>query len=138
MAKLIGRLFFDFPAGLPGMSLLLLRAVLGLAILTRGGLCVEQPHPSPLVWLVGASAFLAGTFLTVGFLTPLAGAAIAAGAAGMWFSLLPVCATTGADSTTSLMFGCAILAAVVGLGPGAFSVDARLFGRREIIIPLSR
>jgi hypothetical protein len=24
---------------------------------------------------------------------------------------------------------------VAGLGPGAFSVDARLFGRREIIIP---
>jgi hypothetical protein len=25
--------------------------------------------------------------------------------------------------------------AVVFLGPGAFSLDARLFGRREIIIP---
>jgi len=23
----------------------------------------------------------------------------------------------------------------IGLGPGAFSVDARVFGRREIIIP---
>jgi uncharacterized membrane protein YphA (DoxX/SURF4 family) len=28
-----------------------------------------------------------------------------------------------------------IAAAVVCLGPGAFSLDARLFGRREIIIP---
>jgi hypothetical protein len=25
--------------------------------------------------------------------------------------------------------------AIIGLGPGAFSVDARVFGRREIIIP---
>ena len=32
----------------------------------------------------------------------------------------------------------AISAALVLLGPGAFSVDARLFGRREIIIPEGR
>ena len=29
----------------------------------------------------------------------------------------------------------AMSAALVLLGPGAFSLDARLFGRREIIIP---
>jgi hypothetical protein len=28
--------------------------------------------------------------------------------------------------------------ALVLLGPGAFSLDARLFGRREIIIPVGR
>jgi hypothetical protein len=32
----------------------------------------------------------------------------------------------------------AISAALVLLGPGAFSLDARLFGRREIIIPEGR
>jgi len=32
----------------------------------------------------------------------------------------------------------AISAALVLLGPGAFSLDARLFGRRKIIIPESR
>jgi uncharacterized membrane protein YphA (DoxX/SURF4 family) len=30
-----------------------------------------------------------------------------------------------------------IVVALVCLGPGAFSLDARLFGRREIIIPSS-
>ena len=32
----------------------------------------------------------------------------------------------------------AISAALALLGPGAFSLDARLFGRREIIIPEGR
>jgi hypothetical protein len=32
----------------------------------------------------------------------------------------------------------AISAALVLLGPGAFSLDARLFGRRKIIIPEGR
>jgi len=32
-----------------------------------------------------------------------------------------------------------VLAAVVALlGPGAFSIDARMFGRREILIPVTR
>jgi hypothetical protein len=30
-----------------------------------------------------------------------------------------------------------MLLALILIGPGAFSVDARLFGRREIIIPPS-
>jgi hypothetical protein len=39
-----------------------------------------------------------------------------------------------------MVFSIAILLAIIVLGPGAFSVDARLFGRREIIIsaPISR
>jgi hypothetical protein len=28
-----------------------------------------------------------------------------------------------------------MLVTIIGLGPGAFSLDARMFGRREIIIP---
>jgi len=32
-----------------------------------------------------------------------------------------------------------VLAIVIALlGPGAFSVDARMFGRREILIPVTR
>jgi uncharacterized membrane protein YphA (DoxX/SURF4 family) len=45
---------------------------------------------------------------------------------------------TGANNHISALAAfnlAAISAALVLLGPGAFSLDARLFGRREIIIP---
>jgi len=48
---------------------------------------------------------------------------------------------TGANNHISALAAfnlAAISAALVLLGPGAFSLDARLFGRREIIIPKGR
>jgi len=48
---------------------------------------------------------------------------------------------TGANNHISALAAfnlAAISAALVLLGPGAFSLDARLFGRREIIIPEGR
>jgi uncharacterized membrane protein YphA (DoxX/SURF4 family) len=45
---------------------------------------------------------------------------------------------TGANNHISALAAfnlAAMSAALVLLGPGAFSLDARLFGRREIIIP---
>jgi hypothetical protein len=49
--------------------------------------------------------------------------------------------TTANDHHTSALAAfnlAAISGALVLLGPGAFSLDARLFGRREIIIPEGR
>jgi len=41
------------------------------------------------------------------------------------------------DARTTEVFAIMIAAAVACLGPGAFSLDSRLFGRREIVIPKS-
>jgi hypothetical protein len=49
--------------------------------------------------------------------------------------LMPACSGAIFDTPMSLVFGVTILLAIVGSGPGAYSLDARLFGRREIIIP---
>ncbi len=83
-------------------------------------------------------AVVAGIFLVVGLLTPAAGAA-----AGL--SALAVAFVPGVSRGQACLLGApastlvAVTGAVVMLtGPGAFSVDARLFGRREIVIPHER
>jgi uncharacterized membrane protein YphA (DoxX/SURF4 family) len=65
-----------------------------------------------------SSALLVASLLLVGFLTPVAGSL------GVAVGLVSLAAT---DLCLS-----AIAAAIVLLGPGAYSVDSRLFGRREI------
>jgi len=76
-----------------------------------------------------------GAFLLAGYLTPLvgiAGALLIVGAAFSWFPN-PNPDLFEARMTAALV--AVISIALVCLGPGAFSLDARLFGRREIIIP---
>ena len=88
-----------------------------------------------MTWLLGSIAFGAGVLLLIGLLTPIAGAIVGIGAIGIGFSLLPVCTPNLFNSMLPIAFGAIMLVAIILLGPGAFSVDARLFGRREIIIP---
>ena len=117
------------------MALLLLRAVLGMVLLVEGSFYIEEANPNPPSWFIGFLAFATGVLLLIGFLTPIVGGVVAAGAAGVGLSLLPACTRSLFDSKISLIFGLTMLVTIVGLGPGAFSVDARVFGRREIIIP---
>jgi hypothetical protein len=41
------------------------------------------------------------------------------------------------DAKLPIILAASMLVAIMLLGPGAFSIDARMYGRREIIIPLS-
>jgi len=120
---------------LAGIALLLLRAAFGVAIVVEGGFYIGESNPTPVFWLIGIAGFTTGALLISGFLTPIAAGIVAANALGIWISLLPPATPTLFDSRTAVFFGVAILTAILGLGPGAFSVDARVFGRREIIIP---
>ncbi|HTR34337.1 MAG TPA: hypothetical protein VMH80_00445 [Bryobacteraceae bacterium] len=132
---LLRRLFYAFPAGWPGIALLLLRAVLGLVIVMEGRFYIGGPNATPGSWFMGVSAFLAGALFLVGFLTPIITAVVTIGLLSASMALLPTCMPNLFDSRITIVFGLTILVAILGLGPGAFSVDARLFGRREIIIP---
>jgi hypothetical protein len=88
---------------------------------------------------VGSLAIAVGSANFVGFLTPAANAAATAG----YFmtgvsSFLATKANNYNISALAAFSLAAISAALVLLGPGAFSLDAQLFGRREIIIPEGR
>lgn len=115
--------------------MLLLRTVLGLILLVQGGFYLGVPNPAPAMWVVGIAALAAGAALVVGLLTTLAAVLAGLGAAGVGLSLLPACNRTLLDSRAAIVLAATMLVAVLLMGPGAFSGDARLFGRRQIIIP---
>lgn len=73
-----------------------------------------------------AIAAPAGALLAVGLWTPFS-AALAA-ALELW-----IAATTDEPRGAHLL-AAAIALSLIGLGPGAWSVDARLFGRRRISV----
>jgi uncharacterized membrane protein YphA (DoxX/SURF4 family) len=115
----------------------MLRAVFATALLVQGGYYLGEPSPSPGTWFAGLVGVASGILLWLGFLTPLAGVMVGLGAACIGCALVPVCTWTLFESYISVVFAVTILLAIVILGPGAFSIDARVFGRREIIIPPS-
>jgi uncharacterized membrane protein YphA (DoxX/SURF4 family) len=110
---------------------------MGMAIIVQGAFCLAEPNLGPGRWLGGLTALAAGALLLIGFLTPIAGSVAALGAIGVGLSVFPACTTSLFDARLTIVFSATILIAIVLLGAGAFSVDARVFGRREIIIPPS-
>ncbi len=85
--------------------------------------------------LAAALAIGAGGALIAGFLTPIAAGLVAVGillAASFGYPF-PENPISGAPLPASLMI--VVSAALAFLGPGALSLDGRVFGRREIVIP---
>jgi uncharacterized membrane protein YphA (DoxX/SURF4 family) len=130
------RMFPTFPGGWPGIGLLLLRAVLGATLSVEGAAYVSDwRHLGILTGTICMLAIASGVLLLIGYLTPLAGAVAALTGIGSALSWFPASNPNLFDTRFSAALAIVMALAIMCLGPGAFSLDARLFGRREIIIP---
>jgi uncharacterized membrane protein YphA (DoxX/SURF4 family) len=119
------RLFSNFARGWPGVGLLLLRVVAGIALVSHAfqRLGTGLPLHSATIEVF---AIAVGLLLFVGFWTPIAGLLVTLFA--VWNSL-----TQPGNSWANILLA-TIGIALALIGPGAFSVDARRFGWKRIDI----
>lgn len=114
------KLFSMFPRGAPGVALLLLRLFAGAQLGMDAMVALSEPNLFLAVVLVACTLAI-----VAGLTTPIAAL------------LAALIETTGVstDSTQAALHSFApivIAIALALLGPGAFSIDARLFGRRLV------
>jgi hypothetical protein len=111
-----------FPPGGPGIGLLLLRISVAGALVVTG---VNRSGVSSFFWV---AALLIPLSLTAGFLTQYL--SLIACVSGI---VIFVARTLHLDLILALLILNA--SALALLGPGAYSIDARLFGRRVVVVP---
>ena len=117
------RLFSTFPDGWPGRGLLLLRFGAGLPLIYLGICGVLESLDEPIKMAGNLLQAAAGVLLVVGLWTPLAGTLMAIDESWIAFSI-------HFSQHGENVFLAVLSAAAAMLGPGAWSVDARLFGRK--------
>jgi putative oxidoreductase len=119
---LLQRLFSTFANGWPGAGLLIQRVFTGIALLHNGIVQLEAPRAGLMI--PEATGAVLGLFILAGLWTPVVGALVVpvefwivlAGGSDIWMSLMLI------------VFG----GTLAMIGPGAWSIDARLFGRKYI------
>ena len=120
------RLFSTFANGWPGKGLLIQRLLTGTALSFSAIAFLEKDAP----WTSSAPQIIAaaaGIFLALGLWTPVMGALVAV--TELWIA----CARLDNSWIPILLatFG----ASLAMIGPGAWSVDAKLFGRKHLEPP---
>jgi uncharacterized membrane protein YphA (DoxX/SURF4 family) len=116
MLGFVQRLFTIFPNALPGLGLLMLRVTTLAAVVSDG------PLPLPLAIV----QTLSGILLLIGLWTPVAASVCFLIEA--WLTLVsgPTAGMHAAYAGISLSLAL--------LGPGAWSFDCRLYGRRRVTL----
>ena len=140
--RVLQRLFPAFPRGWPGVGLLLLRSAIGVTAILQGALFLAN-SVNPAASILAAALLMAasGFALVLGLFTPLAAGTVGITTIGMALSRgismsgFPASAPNLFGATLSAVLVVVVAVAIVCLGPGALSLDARMFGRREVIIP---
>ena len=118
------RLFTMFPGGWPGAGLFVLRLATAIPLLIGGrSEFWGMPHDALYVRFFAIGV---GSLLLAGLWTPVAG--VLQAIIQLWIVFSP------GDAAVVHLLLAALGLSVAMLGPGAWSVDARLFGRKRIDI----
>jgi uncharacterized membrane protein YphA (DoxX/SURF4 family) len=118
----VQRLFSTFAGGPPGAGLLIQRSLVGAALLYSA-----IGTPASAVTASQVIGALAGLMLIAGVWTPVAG--VVAGCAEAWIAF-----SSPAHMWNPVVLG--VLGVTLALiGPGEWSVDARLYGRKHFVPP---
>ena len=119
----VQRLFSTFPNSWPGFGLLVLRFATGVSLATAAQVAADFAGAAS--WLAQCVVDGVATLICIGLWTPTAAIIAAA------IQILVMIA--GRQFNVSLVVFAALGASLAMLGPGAWSVDARLFGRKRIL-----
>jgi uncharacterized membrane protein YphA (DoxX/SURF4 family) len=117
------RLYSTFAHGAPGVGLLILRVVAGIGLIVHG-VTALRGGPTLVAATLHVVTAGAGIFLFAGLWTPIAGVLVAL--IELWSTF-----SQPGDSWIPILLG-TLGAALALLGPGAWSIDARLFGWKSI------
>lgn len=133
-----------FPGGRLGIGLLILRTAAGLATGVYGAIlasCSAVANASQFSYIgqliLGLLLFAGSLFFLLGLMMPFVSIIAATGEMiGVFIRMVPADSLKESEfSRTTLVMLASIAVALIFLGPGAYSIDARLFGRKRIFIP---